>query len=301
MTTGVGLGISGVVDFIDGPVRVWERGPEEPTAAGGGDCETIVLVHGILTNADVWRNAAPELARTHRVVTLDLPMGGHDLPMRDGADFSLFGLASLVDRTVRALDLDRVTLVGNVTGGAVCQVVAARHPDRIARLVLTPCDAFDNFLPWWIRHLQLVGRTPAGLRALAFLLQFRWVLRLPVAFGRLTVRPIPRDVMASYVGPLWRCAGTRRDFARLITAVSTRYTWEAAAGLRGFGKPSLVLWGAVDKRFFPLAHAERLAGLIPAARLVVIPDGGALLPEDRPRELARQVADFVAETSRTSA
>jgi pimeloyl-ACP methyl ester carboxylesterase len=56
--------------------------------------------------------------------------------MHDGTDFSLFGLADLVNRTLTALDLDEVTLVGNDTGGAICQAVAAFHPERLARLVL---------------------------------------------------------------------------------------------------------------------------------------------------------------------
>ncbi|CRK55322.1 putative oxidoreductase [Alloactinosynnema sp. L-07] len=141
------------VGLPEGRIRYHERGEGPP----------IVFVHGIIANADVWRHIVPALAQRYRCITPDWPLGEHVLPMRVGTDFSLFGLADLVDRMLAALVLNEVTMVGNDTGGAICQAVAALHPKRLARLVLTPCEAFDNFLPLPIKHLQMFGRTPAGL------------------------------------------------------------------------------------------------------------------------------------------
>ncbi len=115
------------VALPEGRIRYHERGEGPP----------IVFVHGIIANADVWRHVVPALADRYRCITPDWPLGGHTLPMHEGTDFSLFGLADLVARTLGALDLDAVTLIGNDTGGAICQAVAARHPDRLAALVLT--------------------------------------------------------------------------------------------------------------------------------------------------------------------
>lgn len=290
MTIATTLGRPRVLRLEDGPVRVWDAGPAAAPA--------IVLVHGIVANADVWRHVVPPLAGSHRVLTLDLPLGGHDLPMGPGSDLSLPGLASLVDRTMAALDVDGVTLVGNDTGGAICQAVAARHAERLGRLVLTPCDAFDNFLPTAIAHLQLVGRTELGLRLLAETLRWRWVQRLPIALGRLTVRPIPDEIVASYTGPLRRFPDTRRDFARLVRAISSRHTEEAAARLPFFDRPALVVWARDVGSFFPLAHGQRLAGLLPHARLEVLEDAGPFVAEDRPAELAEAIARFIATTRR---
>lgn len=281
-TSTTDLGPIHEVTLPEGRIRYHERGEGPP----------IVFVHGILANADVWRHVVPGLADRFRCISPDWPLGGHRLPMGEGTDFSLFGLADLVDRTLAALDLDSVTLVGNDTGGAICQAVAARHPDRLARLVLTPCDAFDNFLPLPIKHLQLFGRTPAGLKMLAESLRFKPVQRLPIAFGLLTRRPIPRDIMASYTGPLRDHADTRRDFARLVRAISVRYTQEAASGLAGFDRPTLLAWAR--QNFFPLAHAERLAGLLPDARLEIIEDCGPFVTEDQPQALVRLIEEFVA-------
>ncbi|OZM76546.1 alpha/beta fold hydrolase [Pseudonocardia sp. MH-G8] len=280
------LGPTHEVQLPEGRIRYHERGEGPP----------IVFVHGIVANADVWRHVVPGLADRYRCITPDWPLGGHELPMREGTDFSLFGLADLVHRTLAALDLDAVTLVGNDTGGAVCQAVAARHPARLARLVLTPCDAFDNFLPLPIKHLQLLGQTSAGLKVLAESLRFRPIQRLPIAFGLLTRRSIPADIMASYTGPLRDHPGTRRDFARLVRAISTRYTEDAAAALPGFDRPTLLAWSR--QNFFPLAHARRLAGLLPHARLEVLDDAGPFVAEDQPGQLTRLIDEFLAAANR---
>ncbi|MEJ7833421.1 MAG: alpha/beta hydrolase [Nocardioides sp.] len=269
------------VELPEGRIRYHERGQGPP----------IVFVHGILANADVWRHVVPGLADRYRCISPDWPLGAHVLPMGEGTDFSLFGLADLVDRVLAALDVDSVTLVGNDTGGAICQAVAARHPDRLARLVLTPCDAFDNFLPLPIKHLQLFGRTPAGLKVLAESLRWRPIQRLPIAFGLLTRRPIPREIMVSYTGPLRDHAGTRRDFARLVRAISVRYTEEAASGLSRFERPTLLAW--TRQSFFPLAHAKRLEGLLPDAELRIIDDSGPFVAEDQPQVLTRVIEEFL--------
>lgn len=276
------LGAVHEVELPEGRIAYHERG-EGPT---------LVFVHGILANADVWRSVVPDLAGRFRCIAPDWPLGGHQLPMRPGTDFSLFGLADLVDRTLAELGLDQVVLIGNDTGGAICQAVAARRPQRISHLVLTPCDAFDNFLPAPIKHLQLLGRTPAGLRLLAESLRFRPVQRLPIAFGLLTRRPIPAAIMASYTGPLRRIPGVRRDFAALVRAISNRFTVEAAEDLRRFDRPTLLAWAR--QNFFPLAHAERLAGLLPDAELVIIEDSGPFVGEDAPHELARLIEEFLS-------
>ena len=223
-----------------------------------------------------------------------LSRAGQRVPDRlnPGTDLSLPGLADIVGDFLDALDLDDVTLVANDTGGAIAQWVAIRRPERLARLVLTPCDAFDNFLPLVLRHLQVFGRTPAGLRVLAEALRFRAIQRLPIAFGRLTVRPIDREAMEAYTRPLRTNAATRRDFAALVRAISARYTEQAAQRLASFDKPALVVW-SLDDRLFPLAHGHRLAALLPRGRLEVIDDAGAFIPEDQPERLAAHIAGFV--------
>ena len=275
------LGAPHEVDLSIGRLRYRERGDGPP----------IVLVHGIVADGDHWRKVVPLLAGAFRCIVPDLPLGSHELPADPRADLSLRGLARALDEFLEALDLEEVTLVGNDTGGAICQAAAAWYPTRIGRLALTSCDAFDNFLPPVLRHLQVLGRFPSLLQLNAQALRFAAVQRLPIAFGRLTVRPIARERVSDYARPLRENRDVRRDFARVCRAISARDTEEAAEGLRSFEGPALVAWGLED-RLFPLAHGHRLAALLPDARLVVIPDSGAFIPEDQPVRLAELLAEF---------
>jgi pimeloyl-ACP methyl ester carboxylesterase len=138
-----------------GTVRYRERGPADGPA--------LVFVHGLLVNGDLWRKVVPWLERRFRCLLPDLPLGGHALPMPPDADLTPPGVARLIAEFLEALGLPDATLVGNDTGGAFCQLVVTRHPERVGRLVLTNCDAYENFLPPAFRWLQW-GGAAAGLR-----------------------------------------------------------------------------------------------------------------------------------------
>jgi pimeloyl-ACP methyl ester carboxylesterase len=285
MSSSPALGEVREVDLPAGTIRYRERGSGQP----------IVFLHGIVANGDLWRGVSPRLAGAYRCIVPDWPLGSHELGLHGGADLSLPGIADLVGEFFAALELQDVTLVANDTGGAVAQWVAIRHSQRMGRLVLTPGDAFENFLPPVLRHLQLFGRRPAGLWLVGQTLRFRVIQQLPIAFGRLTVRPIDRWVMDSYTRPLRTSSAVRRDFAALVRTISSRYTMEAAQRLPAFTKPALVVW-SLDDRLFPLAHGRRLAKLLPQGRLEVIDDAGAFIPEDQPEQLAALIDGFIGET-----
>jgi len=279
------LGEQHEVETSYGTLRYRERGEGPP----------VVFLHGIVANSALWRRVVPAVTAEVRCITPDWPLGSHELGVRADADMSVPGLAHLVEEFFERLDLHDVTLVANDTGGAIAQWVAAHNPPRLGRLVLTPCDAFDNFPPLLLRHLQLAGRTPAGLWLLGQSLRFRAVHRLPIAFGALTVRPIDLDAMRTYTEPLRTNAAVRHDFARLVRAISKRYTAEAAEQIKGFDKPALVVWSS-DDRLFPLRHGHELARRLPQGRLEIVHDAGAFIPEDRPRELARLLDEFLVQT-----
>ena len=271
-----------------------EDGRIEYRIRGEGCGPAVVFLHGIIANADVWRGVVSDLASDHACVAPDWPLGAHRLGMRPGTDFSLPGIARMVERFLVAAGLDQVVLVANDTGGAVAQYVAAAHPQRIAGLVLTPCDAFDNFPPPPIRHLRLFGRTTWGLWLLAQTLRWRFVQRLPIAFGLLTERPIPAAIMRSYTGPLRDHASTRRDFAALVRQIHPRYTVEVAPRLASYRRPVLLAWARERRRFFPLDHAHRLAAIFPDARVEIIEDSGPFVTEDQPAAVAAAIRRFVA-------
>ena len=111
----------------------------------GGDGAVVVLLHGLAMDGSLWGDVVADLRADHRCIVPTLPFGSHRRPMRSDADLSLRGHARLVAELLERLDLRDVTLVVNDLGYP--QLVAVEHPERLARLVLASCEAFDNLPP----------------------------------------------------------------------------------------------------------------------------------------------------------
>ena len=194
-----------------------------------GSGPAIVFAHGLLVDGTLWRKVTPLLADRFRCVVPDLPLGSHREPMRPDADLTPPGVARILADFLASLDLQDVTLVGNDTGGAISQIVAANHPERLGRLVLTPCDAYENFLPPFFRPLQYAARVPGLLTALVQPMRLRVLQRGPLGFG-LLISPdaIEPDVLDSWIRPFLSDGGIRRDTVEFLRSISNRYTLEAA-------------------------------------------------------------------------
>ena len=183
----------------------------------GGPGPTVVLRHGLAMDGSLWRRVVGELRADHRCIVPTLPLGGHKRPMRPNADLSPRGIAELEAEFVQALGLSDVTLVGNNQGSF--QIAAAEHPERIARLVITSCEAFENFPPGLPgRSLSLAARLPGGLNAAFQPLRIRALRRSPVVFGRMAKHPIPDGVTDAWLRPLLTRREIRRDLTKYLRA-----------------------------------------------------------------------------------
>lgn len=249
----------------------------------------VVLLHGLLMNARLWRNVLPDLPEGVRAIVPTIPLGAHDEAMPADADLTPPGLARLVADFLAALDLEDVVLVGNDTGGAIVQIVAAHHPERLGAVVLTPCDAYDNFLPLMFRPMQWAARVPGSAGLILRTLKVRRLRRLPNTLGWLTKRPIPHEVIDGWIAPGLRSPGVRRDLRKVLRGIHPRHLHAAMERLRTFDKPVTIAWAREDK-VFPGRLAERLAADIPGARLEWIEDSYALAPEDQPGRVAQIIA-----------
>ena len=259
----------------------------------GGGGPVVVLLPGLAMDSSLWRHVVRELRGDHRCVVPTLPLGGHRRPMRPDADLSPRGIARLEAEFLEALDLRDVTLVGNDSG--LFQFAAADHPERIARLVITSCEAFENFPPGLPgTNLWLAAKLPGGVSISVQPLRLRALRRLPVAFGWMAKRPIPHEVTDAWLRPLLTRREIRRDLTKYLRAGKRGEMLAAAEGLRSFDRPALVIWAA-DDRVMPPEHGRRFAELLPRARLVEVPDSYTLIPEDQPTELARLLREFVRE------
>jgi pimeloyl-ACP methyl ester carboxylesterase len=276
------LGERRTVDVPAGAIEYRARGSGPP----------VVFAHGVAVNGDLWRRVAPELASDHRCIVPDLPLGGHAIALDGDQDLSLFGCARILASFLDALDLSAVTLVGNDTGGAISQALVGRWPERIRRLVLTSCDAFENYPPKAIAYLKPTVRVAPALWLLTQSMRLRVLQRSPLAYGWATHNPIEPRIMSSYLVHLRTDAGVRRDFARLLKGAKARDCVRAAEGLQSFDRPALVAWAADDK-FFPIAHGQRLAELLPQGTFELVERSRTFIPEDNPARLVALMGRFL--------
>jgi pimeloyl-ACP methyl ester carboxylesterase len=257
-----------------------------------GTGPTLVFLHGLLANSLLWSRVIPRLSGQFRCIAPDLPLGAHSHPMHPGADLSPLGIAQLVADFLEALDLHDVTLIGNDTGGAICQLVIAHHPERISRLVLTNCDAFEQFFPLLVSPFHYGARV-FGIQFVNFL---AWVLRARSAqrlfVAALSHRRPGLAELDAFFHSLLHLPEVRGEITRFLQAVSNRYTLEAARTFSGFHHPVLLVWGK-DDAFFSSRLARRLQQAFPDATLEFLPHSRAFVPVDQPEIFAQQVTVFV--------
>ena len=281
------LGEPTEIETSGGTMRVFSAGSGEP----------IVFAHGALVNANLWRKVVPRLAPDFRCVTLDLPLGSHELAMPQ-ADLSPTGLADLIADAIGALGLEQPTLVGNDSGGALSQIAVSRHPDLVSRLVLTSCDAYDEFPPKAFEILIWPARYPSLARLLFTPMRLRALRETPLAYGWLMHAKLDERTGDSYMLPPLTEKRVRDDFARVVRGFDGRYTMDAIEKLRSYERPVLIAWSRDDKFF----HAgERLAADIPGARLEWIENARTFSMEDQPGRLAELIAGFVREPTAVAA
>jgi pimeloyl-ACP methyl ester carboxylesterase len=254
-----------------------------------GEGPPVVFAHGVGVNGDLWRRVAPDVAAAgHRTIVPDLPLGAHRIPLEHEADGSLPGLADILGGLIDALELEDATLVANDTGGAIAQALVGRRPPRVARLVLTSCDAFDRYPPPAVAYLRHTARVPGGLWLLGQSVRFRPVQRLPIAYGWATSAPIERRIMDSYTTNFRTIPGVRADLARVLKGARKSDMQAASRSVANFDRPALVVWAAGDK-FFPVEHGRELAELMPQGRFELIENSRTFIPEDQPAELVRLI------------
>ena len=278
------LGEQKTVGLSQGIVSYRERGQGQP----------VVLIHGLLVNGDLWRKVVPGLAVNYRCLTPDLPLGAHAIGLNQEADLTSPGMARLIADFIETLDLENVILVGSDTGGAFCQLVIANHSDRIERLILTNCDAFENFVPPLLAPLQWQAHLPGAIWGLGKL--SKWPAFQRFLIWLVAKHPVEPRALDSYAESLGKNREIRRDLGKVLRGISKRYTLAAAKNFASFNKPVLIAWGKQDF-LFPTRYAKRLGASFPQARVELVDNSRAFVAEDQPEWLTGVIRDFLAETA----
>jgi pimeloyl-ACP methyl ester carboxylesterase len=260
----------------------------------GGDGPAILFVHGLLASGMLWAMVVPELAGEARCIVPELPLGAHAKPMNPDAELSPRSVARMLAELMDKLDLNDVTVVGNDTGGAICQLLVTEHSERVGRMVLTPCDAFEHFFPPAFRPMQWAAKVPGVLGLSLQPMRIKAIRNSPIGFGGLSKRGIPDEAADAALGTYFGNRAIRRDTERFVRKVSNKDTLAAAERLRDFDRPVLLAWAREDK-FFKVKLAERLLERLPQGRLELIDDTYTFVPIDQPQRLAGLIREFVRE------
>jgi pimeloyl-ACP methyl ester carboxylesterase len=259
-----------------------------------GSGPTVVFIHGALVDGRLWEPVVHRLRDRFRCVVPELPLGSHERAMPPGTDLSPPALATLVADVLDRLDLRDVTLVGNDTGGALCQLVVTSRPERVGRLVLTNCDAFEDFPPAMVKPLVTAAKIPGALRAGLEPMRVRSARRLPIAYGLLSKRPIPDEVTDGWVLRALRDKGVMADLRRVLSGLDPKLLLDNAPRLTAFAKPVLIIWGREDK-IFKLEHAHRLAAVFPDARVEELANAYTFVSWDQPDRVAELIGGFAGQ------
>lgn len=279
-----------VVDLAIGPLEYRVVGP--PPQPGR---PAVVFVHGFLVSSTLWDSVADLLAGQGITCVLpEWPLGSHRRPASAGADLSPTNLGRVIVELLEALDLDPVVLVGNDTGGALCQLALRHDRSRVSAVVLTNCDTFEVFPPRFFLPLFLAARQRTSVWLLLQQTRLRLVRHSPLGFGRLLRRPRSAALTRSWVQPALQDKAIRADIVRFAKALERTELVGAASWLGEFPGPVRIVWGTAD-RCFTLDNARRLAAAFPAADLIEVDNATTFVSIDRPAAVADAIGEVVAE------
>lgn len=175
--------------------------------------------------------------------------------------------------------------MGNDSGGAVCQILAARYPDLVRTLALTNCDVADDVLRDALVPFVEARKAGQALALFEPMLDDLGVARAVLDQALEDAAAVPDDVLLRFVEPLAAHERTENSIERWMSALTDRDLRAAEAALPSLDVQALVLWGD-DDVFFPLDDARALAGRLPASRLVEVHGARLFHPLERPELLA---------------
>lgn len=275
--------------------------PEVEVSAGsidygdtGGEGRPVVFVGGLPHDETLWDGVIAELRGEFRCLTPVLPLGAQRKALRPDADLSLPGLSRIVTEFLERLDLEDAIVCFNDWGGAQT-MISHGGADRVGAFVLVSCETAGNYPPGVAgRIAALSGWLPGGFGVMRFALGSPTLRRLPFAYGRMSKRGVPDELMRRWLQPLKR-PEIRRDTRKYVRDVrrGRREMRAATPALASFERPVLVVWDA-EGTMMPNEEGRRLADSFPNSRYVELSDCYTLIPLDQPKALAQEISQFAS-------
>jgi pimeloyl-ACP methyl ester carboxylesterase len=273
------------------------RSVETPSGRIGyverGSGPVALFVHGVLLNGYFWRHQLQNLSDVRRCIAPDLLAHGRT-EIGANQEVSVTANARMLAEFLDALKIDQVDLVGNDSGGGICQIFAAVFPERVRSITLTNCDTHDNWPPEAFKpFVQLVadGGLPGLLSAM---LRDKNVYRSAQALGPAYEKPeaVSDATVEAYLQPHVRTPQRTQDLESFVDAFDNEHTVLIEPQLRALGVPALIVWGD-DDVYFDVKWSEWLEKTLPGpTRRVVLTGARIFFPEERSQQFNRELRAF---------
>ena len=244
-----------------------------PLRAGRG--RPVVLVHGYLGGSAQWPDLVAALAPDHEVIAPDLPGFGAAAHL-PGPD-TIAGFAKAVIDCVDRIGTGRFALLGHSMGGMIAQQIAARHPDRIERLILYGTGP--------------LGRMPDRFEPLETSMERLAADGVPATADRICATWFRDGTAAPGYAPT-RDIGRRANPQAARAALAAMRDWDGRPALAGFALPCRIIWGDRD-RSYRWPQVQHLWQGIAGAELAVIPAASHAAHLERPAIFNALVRDFL--------
>lgn len=250
--------------------------------AGSKDAPALIMLHGAGSSLHTWESCALSLSSAYRVVRYDLPGCGLTGPDVTGDYSEARGMQILLG-LMNELSIERASLMGNSMGGRLAWRFAARHPERIEKLVLISPDGFE-------RPGHGYGRAPV-LPPFVKLTKYalpKALLRRQLALSYGDRRKLNEETVARY-HDLIRSSGVRPS---MISRAEQTVLDDPTPFLKNIGAPTLIVWGELDA-LIPSSYAGRFLDALPNATLVTLPGLGHMPHEEDAGTLLEPVRAFL--------
>ncbi len=264
-----------------------EAGPPEGTNPPPDPAEAVLLIHGFPTSSHLWRNVMPEIAKTHRVIAIDLPgFGNSSKPLDASYSFNYH------DRTLEAfldkLGITKVNLVVHDLGGPVGVYWAVNHPEKVVRLALLNTLVYPEF-SWAVKLFGIGIRMPVIKYWLAGPSGIAFAMRLGVERkGQMTPQ-----VLSPYQTP-FETKEARDAMLKAGARLGMKGFVRIGEKLKDFKVPVRLIYGENDRILPDIAETmKRIKQDLPQAEITSLPNCGHFLQEDEPEKLGELLAEFM--------
>ena len=257
------------------PVRLVGQGPP------------VLCVHGAFVDSRIFDATAKLLSESATVVLPDLPQGAHRRAVPDRSLLHAGGIADALADVLAEVALGPAVVVGNDNGGAMSQVFAARHPDRVAGLVLAGCEVLEHFPPAAFAPFVAGAKWPVTLAGFARLLRIPALLAEPGPLNIFTVRGFGRSYVREVLAAILEDPEVRNDLAAFIRSLRPEVLLGASSRLGYLQGHAAVVWPRHDI-FFSARDGRRAAALLDT-QVIWADRARTFVPVDRPDLVAAAV------------